>query len=54
VPILNADKDRESVLFADSSVDFSRLSVAPDEAWLEHLIRSDYSPANSGLRWDFR
>jgi hypothetical protein len=32
----------DSVLFADRSVDFSRLSVAPDEA-LEHVIRSHYS-----------
>ena len=30
------------------------ISVAPDEAWLEHVIRSHYSPANSGVRWDFR
>jgi len=45
---------RDFVLFADRSVDFSRLSVAPDEAWLEHVIRSHYSPANSGVRWDFR
>ena len=44
---------RDSVLFADRSVNFSRLSVAPDEA-LEHVIRSRYSPANSGVRWDFR
>ena len=43
---------RDSVLFADRSVNFSRLSVAPDA--LEYVIRSHYSPANSGVRWDFR
>src|ERR1019366_1451632 len=30
------------------------ISVAPDEAWLEHVIRSHYSPANSGVGWEFR
>jgi hypothetical protein len=44
---------RDSVLFTDRAVNFSRLSVAPDEA-LEHVIRSHYSPANSGVRWGFR
>ena len=29
---------RDSVLFADKSVDFSRFSVAPDEAWLEQPL----------------
>jgi hypothetical protein len=51
--MLRMPTGRDSVLFADRSVTFSCLSVAPDEA-LEHVIRSHYSPANSDARWDFR
>ena len=35
---LSMPTGRDSVLFADNSVDFSRFSVDPDEAWLEQPL----------------
>ena len=40
----------DSVLFADRSVDFSRFSVAPDEAWLEQQpLFAGQTPASDGI-----